>query len=305
VRKIRITDVAARAGVSIKTVSRVVNREPNVRGDTRERVLGAIAALNYTPNPFARSLAGSRAFVVGLLYDNPSSSYVIDIQRGALKVCRRECYDLLIHPCDYLSSELPAEVGHVLRQSKVDGFLLTPPLSDHQALLAALREARSSHLSPAEALDLAIRTAGIPELLRSWPEPGRRLANLEALRAEARAYEDLCRARRAAATVLGLVAHLGELDAEAPQATPTAEDAVQVTTWHGAKGLEWPVVVLADLDFERAPDPFDVAVEPAPAPTSPATAISATHKTRRSANNRPRRLTAGSLRAPSAACAGR
>ncbi len=141
--KVSITDVAERAGVSIKTVSRVLNREPNVRGATRDRVESAIATLKYTPNPFARSLAGNRAFVVGLLYDNPSSSYVIDIQRGALNVCRREHYDLLIHPCDFQSSELPAEVGHLLRNSKVDGFLLTPPLSDHESLLTALRDANA------------------------------------------------------------------------------------------------------------------------------------------------------------------
>ena len=142
-RTISITDVARHAGVSIKTVSRVLNREPNVRGATRERVESAIATLKYTPNPFARSLAGNRAFVVGLLYDNPSSSYVIDIQRGALNVCRREHYDLLIHPCDYQSSEIPAEVGHLLRHSKVDGFLLTPPLSDHEPLLTALRDSHA------------------------------------------------------------------------------------------------------------------------------------------------------------------
>ncbi|MBI5068358.1 MAG: UvrD-helicase domain-containing protein [Deltaproteobacteria bacterium] len=142
------------------------------------------------------------------------------------------------------------------------GPRMPAPFADDPRV-AALRAATSAHLSPAEALDLALRVAGLPELLRGWPEPGRRLANLEALRAEARAYEELCRARRAAATVLGLVAHLSGLDGEAPQATPTAEDAVQVTTWHAAKGLEWPVVVLADLDFARAPDPFAVAVEPA------------------------------------------
>lgn len=130
--------------------------------------------------------------------------------------------------------------------------------------VAALRAAETSHLSPAEALDLALRLAGIPELLRTWPEPGRRLANLEAVRAEARAYEDLCRARREAATTLGLSSHLAGLDDQARQAAPAAEDAVRVTTWHGAKGLEWPVVVLSDLDFERGPGPFDVAVEPAP-----------------------------------------
>ena len=56
-----ILDVANLAGVSMKTVSRVVNREPNVRAATKERVLEAIAVLNYTPNEAARNLASRRA----------------------------------------------------------------------------------------------------------------------------------------------------------------------------------------------------------------------------------------------------
>ena len=55
-----ILDVADLAGVSMKTVSRVVNREPNVRAATKERVLEAIAVLNYTPNEAARNLASRR-----------------------------------------------------------------------------------------------------------------------------------------------------------------------------------------------------------------------------------------------------
>ena len=58
--KATIDDVSALAGVSIKTVSRVVNNEPNVRSSTRERVLAAIKQLNYSPNPSARSLAARR-----------------------------------------------------------------------------------------------------------------------------------------------------------------------------------------------------------------------------------------------------
>jgi hypothetical protein len=134
--------------------------------------------------------------------------------------------------------------------------------------VAALRAAtgEASRLSPAEALDLALRAAGIVGLLRRWPEPGRRLANLEALRGEARAYENLCAARRSAGTVLGLVAHLARLDEDdesGRQAAPGAEDAVTVSTWHGAKGLEWPVVVLSQLDHEKTRSVFDPAVEPA------------------------------------------
>jgi LacI family transcriptional regulator len=55
-----INDVAARAGVSIKTVSRVLNKSPNVRPATRERVSDAIKALDYRPNPVAVTLGRMR-----------------------------------------------------------------------------------------------------------------------------------------------------------------------------------------------------------------------------------------------------
>jgi MFS family permease len=64
-----IYDVASYAGVSIKTVSRVLNDEPNVRDETRERVRAAATALNYHPNLSARSLAGSRSFVIAAFVD--------------------------------------------------------------------------------------------------------------------------------------------------------------------------------------------------------------------------------------------
>jgi LacI family transcriptional regulator len=64
-----IHDVAAEAGVSIKTVSRVMNNEPSVNALTRERVLKVIRKLDYRPNPSARSLGGSRSYLVSLLYD--------------------------------------------------------------------------------------------------------------------------------------------------------------------------------------------------------------------------------------------
>ena len=145
-----------------------------------------------------------------------------------------------------------------------------PPLAfQDDPRIAGLRAAvsQAENLSPALAFDLALRTAGIPELVRTWPEPAQRLANLEAMRAEALAYEQVCEARKSAATVLGLVSHLAALgdDAEAgKQAAPGSEDAVTVATFHKAKGLEWPVVVLSHLDFDRRRGVFEVAVEGAP-----------------------------------------
>ena len=67
-----IFDVAKQAGVSIKTVSRVVNAEINVRESTREKVLAAINDLHYRPNTAARVLSGKRFYVIGLIYGNPN-----------------------------------------------------------------------------------------------------------------------------------------------------------------------------------------------------------------------------------------
>ena len=78
-----IDDVAKAAGVAIKTVSRVLNDEPNVREETRARVQAVVKELNYHPSLSARSLAGRRSYLVGLVYGNPSANYVVDVQHGA------------------------------------------------------------------------------------------------------------------------------------------------------------------------------------------------------------------------------
>ncbi len=136
-----IEDVARRAGLSIKTVSRVLNGEPNVRPQTRERVLAAAREFDYQPNVSARRLASKRSFVIGLVYDNPDSEYVMAIQEGALAVCRRHDYHLLIYPCRVPAPGLVEEALSLHRRSTVDGLILTQPVSDFEPLIAALIEA--------------------------------------------------------------------------------------------------------------------------------------------------------------------
>lgn len=110
--KVTIDDVAELAGVSIKTVSRVVNQEPNVREATRAKVEQAIAKLNYQPNKAARNLASHHSYLIGLIYDDPSyyevpsAGYVIRMQQGALSACHASSYELLIHPCQYRKGTL-------------------------------------------------------------------------------------------------------------------------------------------------------------------------------------------------------
>ena len=134
--KATIDDVAALAGVSIKTVSRVFNREPNVRQSTREKVDKAIAELNYRPNLSARNLASHRAHLIILVYEDPStyelpsSGYVIQLQEGTLTACKKHNYELLIHPCDYRNKKIGAELQAVIEQARPDGVIIAAPLSN-------------------------------------------------------------------------------------------------------------------------------------------------------------------------------
>ena len=141
--KATITDVAARAGVSIKTVSRVMNREPNVRAGTRERVREAAAALGYEPNPAARGLASRRTFSLGLLYENPHEfSYTQRAFEGVFANCASAGYTLLLLPCgaDGGGSSATDSALHLVTHTRVDGVILTAPLCDDERVLTVLRE---------------------------------------------------------------------------------------------------------------------------------------------------------------------
>ena len=82
-----IADVAKRAGVSLKSVSRVINKEPHVSPKLLAKVSAAIAELKYVPDPAARSLAGVRSFTIGVLFDNPSPNYTMKAITGAYRAC--------------------------------------------------------------------------------------------------------------------------------------------------------------------------------------------------------------------------
>jgi LacI family transcriptional regulator len=140
-----IRDVALDAGVSIKTVSRVINKEASLRDETRKRVEASILRLHYLPNMAARVLAGSHSFRLALLYDHTldhvNYNYIINLQNGVLDCCRSEDYDLLIHPCNFASRTLGAEIEEMARNTRLSGLILIPPLSDRKRLLAQLDKA--------------------------------------------------------------------------------------------------------------------------------------------------------------------
>jgi LacI family transcriptional regulator len=136
-----IYDVAKRAGVSIKTVSRVVNRQSNVSDATRSRVMDAVNALAYRPNIFARGLASERSFLIGLLYDNPSAGYIAALQLGVLSRCRDEGYHLIVESLDAQNPDVGEQVLALVMESSLHGVILTPPLCDVPAVIAALNRA--------------------------------------------------------------------------------------------------------------------------------------------------------------------
>ncbi|WP_444891849.1 LacI family DNA-binding transcriptional regulator [Microbulbifer sp. TRSA001] len=137
--KVTINDVAECAGVSIKTVSRVINNEPSVRAATRQKVLDAVKTLNYTPNLAARNLAGTHTYSIAFIYDNPNAYYVIDMQNGILEACRSKGYELLIHPCDSNSPVILSDLNKLVEHGKVAGLVLTPPFSESPAFLETLK----------------------------------------------------------------------------------------------------------------------------------------------------------------------
>jgi LacI family transcriptional regulator len=79
-----IRDVAARAGVAVKTVSRVLNGHPYVSVDTKARVEEAMRALDFRPSVAARILSGAKSNQVALIYDNHSPFYMFQIQTGPM-----------------------------------------------------------------------------------------------------------------------------------------------------------------------------------------------------------------------------
>ena len=108
--KATINDVAKLSGVSIKTVSRVINNEPSVRQLTREKVQTAVKELNYQPNFAARNLAGTKSFTIAYVYDNPNAYYIIDMQEGILSACRQQGFELLINPCNSQQENITEEI---------------------------------------------------------------------------------------------------------------------------------------------------------------------------------------------------
>ncbi|KPF76386.1 transcriptional regulator [alpha proteobacterium AAP81b] len=137
-RPVTLKDVALRAGVSPKTVSRVINGEAHVRPEVRDAVQRIVDDLDYRPNAFARSLSSSRSYLLGLFLDDPGSGYAADLQLGALMRCRARSYHLVVEPLDTAAPGWPGDVVAIIKALRLDGAILSPPICDNGVLLDLL-----------------------------------------------------------------------------------------------------------------------------------------------------------------------
>ena len=141
-----IKDVSQAAGVSIKTVSRVINNERYVRPDTRARVEQAMAALGFQPSQAARALAGGRSFQIARVCSNPGPYYLHGLIGGLRGRCAQEGVRLIVHAYETEADELGADVLKFFRQMGFDGAVLTPPIADNEPVLDELDRAGTPYV---------------------------------------------------------------------------------------------------------------------------------------------------------------
>ncbi|MFI0820574.1 LacI family DNA-binding transcriptional regulator [Streptomyces sp. NPDC021098] len=133
-----IKDVAQRAGVSVATVSRVLNDHPAVRTDTRDKVLAAVADLGYRPNAVARSLRTHQTRALGLVISDVLNPFFTELARSVEDAARDRGYSVVIGNAD----ERPELQDHHVRtlvDRRIDGLLVSPTDGGSPLMLDAAR----------------------------------------------------------------------------------------------------------------------------------------------------------------------
>lgn len=132
--KMSIYDVAKKAGVSVVTVSRVLNNVPSVRQSSREKVEKAIDELNYIPNAAARSLAKGKTNVIGLMLPNLSDSFLSEVVRFVDSELMKRNYSLAITILDENPEILNEKTHLFFQQERVDGVMMLTPLYENECM---------------------------------------------------------------------------------------------------------------------------------------------------------------------------
>lgn len=145
---VTIKHVAADAGVSLQTVSRVINREPNVRPHMIERVQASIDKLGYVPSIAAQRMGGSRSYLIVALNDRDRTiadwrerqgrDWIDQMLLGGMLTCAEHGYRLLIELVDTHSDHIERELAAAIAALQPDGVILTPPHSENPLITGLL-----------------------------------------------------------------------------------------------------------------------------------------------------------------------
>jgi LacI family transcriptional regulator len=147
---VTIRHVAAAAGVSLQTVSRVINNEPNVRAETKDRVQAAIDGLGYVPSIAAQRMSGSRSYLILAINDRErtiadwqarqGTDWVDQMLLGGMLTCAEHGYRMIFELIDTHSDHVERELLAAIAALQPDGIILTPPHSDNPQIVDLLAE---------------------------------------------------------------------------------------------------------------------------------------------------------------------
>lgn len=147
---VTIKHVAADAGVSLQTVSRVINNEANVRPAMKERVQASIDKLGYVPSIAAQRMSGSRSYIILAINDRDLTiadwkaregrDWVDQMLLGGMLTCAEHGYRMLIELVDTHNDHVERELGAAIAALQPDGVILTPPHSENPLITGLLAE---------------------------------------------------------------------------------------------------------------------------------------------------------------------
>jgi len=153
-----IKDVARLAGCSIKTVSRVINGEPYVTEETRQRVQAAIRSVGYAPNISARRLVQNKSFMVCILMYPGFYQPASEVLSRIMDVGYEENYDILIQPYFPAHARSRKKLVNLIYEHRIDGFITTPPIDADEFVADLL----STYKVPQVQINPFTRSAEIP-----------------------------------------------------------------------------------------------------------------------------------------------
>jgi LacI family transcriptional regulator len=136
-QRVTMSDVAQQAGVSLMTVSRVINNKGEISPETRQRVQEVIEKLGYRPSSIARSLAGGQTFTIGLVVPDIANPYFSGMAHGVTQIAYSEGFSVLLCDCEE-DPDRELAMLDVLEEKRVDGVVVAAPRSATEKLLSLL-----------------------------------------------------------------------------------------------------------------------------------------------------------------------